>query len=242
MAKKDLDTLFKEKLGQLERTPRPEAWEKMANALAAPGHPRRKVGGWLLWSVAASVPLWLTLGFWWVNSYRPLPSTSVANTTPRQEEPIVPQNSQNQERQAAPPIKQPEKKKKELREKEAMPLNREEKYENQSALLNPPPVESNPKQVQPSVPGPDPKIPLEFPLPVVLPEENKKDEAYRIIVTVKLSPNSQASSLAQNEDNKPKKRDGKIWKTLKSLKEGLYPDSTQTDEEGRKLWASIGKK
>ncbi|NJL15079.1 MAG: hypothetical protein HC913_20140 [Microscillaceae bacterium] len=242
MAKKDLDSLFKEKLGQMERPTRPEAWQKISSTLAAQDHSRRKAGGWLLWSIAASVPLWLSLGFWWLTSYRLSPATSVAKLLPKQEETIAPQDDATQERQSPRAMNQPERKKKELPKKEVNSLNQEEKYKNQSALQNQSLVEIRPRQVQPSLPGPDPKIPLEFPLPGVLPEENKKEDAYRIVVTVKLSPVGQTPILAQNEDNKPKKREGKIWKTLKNLKEGLYPDSTHTDEEGRKLWASIGKK
>ncbi len=96
MSQKDLDTLFRDALGEGRAQPRPDSWARVAAGLpsaAANGHakPKRRVL-WYRYTAVASLAL-AAAGLWWARPSETTPNLSVAATSlaqeasPRQEAP-----------------------------------------------------------------------------------------------------------------------------------------------------------
>ena len=84
MSQKDLDTLFRDALGEGRAQPRPDSWARVAAGLpsaAANGHakPKRRVL-WYRNTAVASLAL-AAAGLWWARPSETTPNLSVAATS-----------------------------------------------------------------------------------------------------------------------------------------------------------------
>ncbi len=84
MSQKDLDTLFRDALGEGRAQPRPDSWARVAAGLpsaAANGHakPKRRVL-WYRYTAVASLAL-AAAGLWWARPSETTPNLSVAATS-----------------------------------------------------------------------------------------------------------------------------------------------------------------
>lgn len=74
--KHPIDQLFSERLGSYERRPSTAAWQKLNERLE--NKKTRRLGGWVTYTIAASVAILLLAGWWWLGN-QPA-DTSMAST------------------------------------------------------------------------------------------------------------------------------------------------------------------
>jgi hypothetical protein len=100
--KHPIDQLFSERLGSYERRPSPAAWQKVNERLE--NKKTHLFGGWVTYTIAASLALLLLAGWWWLGNQpvdTNMASTDTPNsgivankeTTERPFDDVMPQNS-----------------------------------------------------------------------------------------------------------------------------------------------------
>ncbi len=257
--KKDIDQIFKHKLLEHSRNPRPQAWQKLSAALQEEKKPVRKIP--MLWisSIAAALILGLGIGTYWWQSGSSSENANqfvitednvkendinLENNTTLEEKNIEKDNQENQnlQEEELTPEQQEENQKRTNDVNNSTPNRKErkanDKIKKEKGVLNEldknAPIRLKDKE-QPVLVENTPK--RENP-------KNETGEKVRVVVKVKLSGRSNASQqnqLAQN-NKKPKRKINKVLKALKDFKEGELPERDSLGFESERLWASIGKK
>lgn len=77
--KHPIDQLFSERLGSYERRPSPAAWQKVNERLE--NKKTHLFGGWVTYTIAASLALLLLAGWWWLGN-QPVDTNMASTATP----------------------------------------------------------------------------------------------------------------------------------------------------------------
>lgn len=90
MSNKELDSLFRNKLGELERSPKADSWDKIQGQL----NTEKSKGGWFFMRIAATLLLLITFGaVYWLNQDEVEDKPMVAEKTVKEEIEEIPTQS-----------------------------------------------------------------------------------------------------------------------------------------------------
>ncbi|MFN8353295.1 MAG: hypothetical protein U0Y10_02525 [Spirosomataceae bacterium] len=256
--KHPIDNLFSERLHNYERQPSAAAWQKLQGRLES--KKSRRIGGWMIYTIAASVALLLVAGLWISNQNDEAPQVAQVKNqgktlvpkAPKSAVPIVPNSTLTPQQSIAINRSTIKVQSKQVPQKPTIATS--EAIAKNTAINAVPPMPKQGQDVTPTIEKtmnqsiaqeirptpPMPKVtmseekakPTLAETPILAKAEPTKENTINTTLVVNIGENTQSVTELTNDNNANAKKNSRIARIFKQLKKAKEGEKVDWDEVG----------